>query len=157
MTTKTIICAAILSAAVPGWAWSADFKVVRTLQLQASSSTIWNQIGDFCDIDDWHPTIQSCRVRVIEGRLHRVLITTDGEEVTEQRIAEEPGLSYTYKITEAPMPFENFVATLSVEPIEGVLISWSANFSSDDPTMEAAVVEMIEAGLAAIADIHEAN
>ena len=51
-----------------------------------------------------------------------------------------------------PLPVDNFIATLSVEPKDGAEVTWSVDFSSEDPAMEAKVIEMIETGLAGIND-----
>lgn len=129
---------------------SADYQVQRSIQLPASSTEVWHLVGDFCDIDDWHPDISACDLKVIEGRLHRVLKTTDGGEIVEQRIAAEAGLSYTYKIAASPLPIDRYTATFSIEPGEGSRVSWSARFSSDDPATEAAIIDMFATGLSAI-------
>lgn len=107
--------------------------------------------GDFCDIDDWHPDIVGCALRVDAGRLTRVLTTRDGAELIERRIASEPGLSYTYRLVASPLPIQSYTATFSVEPLDGALVSWSARITSDDPGMEAVVAQMMDAGMAAIA------
>lgn len=142
--------ATVISGLLATDAWSADYETMRTLQLPLSTTEAWHVVGDFCDIDDWHPDIRACSLKVIEGRLHRVLTTTDGAESVERRIAVEPGLSYTYKLVSSSLPIENYTATFSIEPNDGSRISWSARFSSDDPAMEAAVAEMFETGLSAI-------
>ncbi len=129
---------------------AADYHVQRTLQLSSPSAVVWNMVGDFCDIDDWHPALAACTLKVIDGGLHRNLTTTDGSVLIEKRIAVEPGLSYTYTIVESSLPIENYVATFSVESLDGSLISWSGSFTSDDPRMEAAIAEMYDAGLSAI-------
>ena len=149
MKPKVIMIAAILGLAATG-AGAAQYQVERTLQLPLSSTETWHQIGDFCDIDDWHPNISACALKVIDGRLHRVLKTTEGAEIVEQRIAAEQGLSYTYKISSSPFPVEKYTATFAITPNDGTLISWSARFSSDDPSMEAAIIQLIEEGLLAI-------
>lgn len=131
-------------------AGAAEYQVQRTLQLPFPSTEVWHMIGDFCDIDDWHPDIGGCALNATEGRLERVLTTTDGAEIVERRIAVEPGLSYTYRISASPLPIERFTATFSIEPLDGARVTWSARFSSDDPTMEATIVEFFETGLAAI-------
>jgi len=59
-------------------------------------------------------------------------------------------LSYTYRISASPLPIERFTATFSIEPLDGARVTWSARFSSDDPSMEATIVEFFETGLAAI-------
>ena len=127
-----------------------DYTLSRTLQLSAPSSEVWNLIGDLCDIDDWHPDIGGCALKVVDGRLHRVLMTNKGMEFVEKLVAVETGLSHTYSTKSAPFPVEKYVTTLSVEPIGGSQVRWSARFSSDDPTTETEIAEMIETGLAAI-------
>ncbi|MCG6904878.1 MAG: SRPBCC family protein [Rhodobacter sp.] len=131
-------------------AGAANYQVQRTLQLPFPSTEVWHLIGDFCDIDDWHPDISGCALKAVEGRLERILTTTEGAAIVEQRIAVESGLSYTYKISASPLPIEGFTATFSIEPIDGARVTWSARFSSDDPSMEAAIIELFETGLAAI-------
>jgi len=141
---------ATLSGFLATGAGATDYQVQRTLQLHIPSTKVWHLIGDFCDIDDWHPNIGGCALKAVGGKLDRVLTTTQGAEIVEQRIATEPGLSYTYRISSSPLPIERFTATFSIEPLDGARVTWSARFSSDDPTMEATVVEFFETGLAAI-------
>lgn len=129
---------------------SESYNLQRTLQLTTSANEAWHLAGDFCDIDDWHPGISGCKLKVVDGRLHRFLTTTTGEEIVEQRIAAEQGLSYTYAIESTPFPLEDFIATFSVESLNGALFSWSVSFSSDDPSMEGQMTEFVETGLAAI-------
>ena len=134
-------------------AWPADFQVKRSIELQSATPQVWHLIGDFCDIDDWHPKVSSCALKVVDGSLVRVLTSDTGDQVTQKRIAREEGLSYTYKTVSSTLPIEKFTATLSVQPGENLLIEWIANFSSDDPKMEDVVVGDIEAGLSAIESI----
>ena len=129
---------------------AADYTVQRTLQLASSATDVWHVVGDFCDIDDWHPEINACSVKVIDGKLHRVLAGTDGTETVERRIAVEAGLSYTYKMEATSLPVDTYTATFSIEHLNGSLISWSVRFTSDDPAAEGAVTRMIEIGLKAI-------
>lgn len=144
------IAASLLCATA---AWPADFQVKRSLELPASTPQVWHLIGDFCDIDDWHPKVSSCALKVMDGSLVRVLTTETGDEVTHKRIAREEALSYTYNTVSSSLPIENFTATLSIQPGENLLIEWIANFSSDDPDMERVIVGDIETGLTAIENI----
>lgn len=146
----SIMTASLLCATA---AWPADFQVKRTLELPSETPQVWQLIGDFCDIDDWHPNVTGCSLKAVDGSLVRVLTTATGHEVTQKRIAREEGLSYTYKTVSSPLPIEKFTATLSVQPGENLLVEWIANFSSDDPAMEAVVVDDIERGLSAIESI----
>ncbi len=154
LTKVTVMAIATLCATA---AASADYKVKRTLKLSAQATDVWHLIGDFCDIDDWHPDVRACSLKVRDGALIRVLTNVNGEERTQKRIAHEAGLSYTYKTVSSPLPVENFISTLSVESLENSLIAWSVNFSSDDPAMEQVVVDEIEAGLATIEKLIDAR
>ena len=150
MRISNFLAATALAACLPFGALAADYEVRRVLELPHQATEVWHVVGDFCDIDDWHPDIAACATRVIDGRLHRVVTTGDGAEWLHQRIASEPGLSYTYRLTNAALPVERYTATFSVEPLDGAVVSWSVRFTSDDPAVEAAVTAFIEAGLAAI-------
>ena len=149
---KTLAAIAI-SGVLATSAWAADYEVTRTLQLKHAKADVWRLIGGFCDVDNWHPEIARCDLKVIDGKLHRVLTTSGGSQFVDQRIAKEQGLSYTYGTSEGPLPAGNFISTLSIEPIApngGARVTWSANFSSDDPATEAKVIDLIEKGLAGI-------
>ena len=138
-------------------AQSADFQVKRSLELPSSTPQVWHLIGDFCDIDDWHPNVSACSLKVADGSLVRVLTMNTGEQATQKRIAQEDGLSYTYKTVSSSLPIDKYTSTLSVQPGENLLIEWIANFSSDDPAMEKVVVDEIEAGLSAIKGLFESR
>ena len=152
-----LIPAAVLSSLIATTAYSGDYAVSRSVQLSAPSTEVWHVVGDFCDVDDWHPAFSACATKVIDGALHRVLTTTTGDAFIEQRIATEAGLSYTYKIISSPLPVQKYTATLSVEPRDGTLVTWSGRFSSDDPATEGMVAGTFEAGLAAIEAHFKAN
>lgn len=138
-------------------AFSADYNIKRSLELDYPAVEIWHLIGDFCDIDDWHPNVNMCALKVVDGALVRLITTRDGQEIAHKRIASEPGLSYTYKTISSSLPVENFTATLSSEPFEKPLIMWSVSFSSDDPATEEIIVKEMEAGLSAIETIMNAR
>jgi len=142
----TITCITLCATA----AWSADYQVTRSLELTAPAAEVWNVVGDFCDIDDWHPDIRACSLKSLDGSLVRVIVTTTGDEIVQKRIAEEPGLSYTYTTVSSSVPVRKFTATLSLEPFDKPLLTWSARFSSDDPATEQTIVDEFEAGISAI-------
>ena len=123
----------------------------RSVTTSASAEDTWHLMGDFCDVDDWHPAVATCALKVMEGKLHRVLTLGNGAEFVEKRVAEETGLSYTYTIVSSPLPVEKYVATLSITRGDETNITWSGRFKSDDPGMEGVIAEIYDAGLAAIA------
>lgn len=149
-STKTLLIALVgVTASV---ASAEQYTVERSIQISSSPEAAWNLVGDFCDIDDWHPGISACRLRVIDGSLHRELTLVDGGQIVEKRIAEEPGRSYTYRITASPLPLEKYTATFSITPGDGATIAWTGRFSSDDAAAETLIAGIYDAGLSAIAE-----
>ncbi len=139
----------VLAAVVAQASAAENYKVERKLTV-SSADAAWHVAGDFCDIDDWLPAIETCRLRVIDGGLHRVLTLADGAEFVEKRIAEEPGISYTYTIESSPLPLEKYVATMAITRGAEPTLTWSGSFSSDDPSMEDVIGGIYDAGLASI-------
>lgn len=141
-----ILCASLFATGT----LAADYTLERAIEVPSSPQDSWNFVGDFCDIDDWHPAISACRLKVIDGALHRVLTLADGGEFVEKRVAVEPGLSYTYRIVSSPLVLDSYTSTLSITAGDPTTITWSGRFSSDDPGMEEVVAGIYETGLAAI-------
>ena len=84
MKLTTLLSAAAFVGGFASGAWAADYKVHHSLQVQDSAAEVWNLVGDFCDIDDWHPSLVGCSLKVVDGGLHRVLTATDGAEFIEK-------------------------------------------------------------------------
>ncbi len=151
MKTATSLLALALTAWGPA-ALAADYTVSRSAEITASPEEAWQVIGDFCDIDDWHPAITGCALKSIDGSVHRILTLDGGGEVVEKLVAvDQGGLSYTYSIVSAPMPITGYTSTVSITRGDPSTVNWSGRFKSDDPTMEAAFTGLYEAGLGAIA------
>lgn len=127
-----------------------SYSVSRSITIDASAQEVWNAMGDFCDLDDWHPAFVGCQLKTIDGGLHRILTMDGGGAFVEKLVASEPGLSYTYSIVEGPLPLERYTGTMSIEPGDMVEVTWSSRFKSADPEMEALVGGVYEGGLAAL-------
>ena len=128
-----------------------SYSVSRSVKIDASAQAVWNVIGDFCDIDDWHPAFVGCALKTRDGGgVHRILTLDGGGEFVEKLIATEAGLSYTYSIVESPVPLERYTGTLSIAPGNPVEVTWASRFKSADPETEAIVAGFYEAGLAAL-------
>ena len=128
-----------------------SYSVSRSVTIDASAEEVWNVMGDFCDLDDWHPAFVGCQLKAIDGGLHRILTMDGGGAFVEKLVASEPGLSYTYSIVEGPLPLERYTGTMSITPGQPVEVTWSSRFKSPDPEMEGAVIGVYESGLEALA------
>ena len=130
---------------------AADYSVSRSVTISASPYEAWQAIGDFCDIDDWHPGFAACALKAQDGAVHRLLTMEDGTEFLEKLVAVDlSSLNYTYSIVTSPLPLTDYTATLSITVGDPSTVTWSGSFSSDDPGMEAVIGGVYESGLAAI-------
>lgn len=131
------------------------YEVTRSVTVDAPADVVWNTIGDFCDLDDWHPAVTSCVLKSPEKGVHRIVTVEGAGDFLEKLVAQEPGLSYTYSILETPLPLERYTGTLSIERGDSVTVTWSSRFKSSDPAMEAVVGGLYDAGLASLKDTLE--
>ena len=129
---------------------AADFSITSSVTVAADSETVWQAIGDFCDVDDWHPGIVSCELEARDGAAHRQLTLGDGAPVLERLMSSTLGEAYTYKIIEAPLPITDYVSTLSVTPGNPTTVTWAGTFKSDVAEMEGAIQGLYDGGLGAV-------
>lgn len=109
-------------------------------------------VGDFCDVDDWHPGIVSCVLEARDGAMHRQLTLGDGAPVLEHLISSKAGVSYTYKIMEAPLPITDYVSTVSITSGNPATVTWEGTFKSDVAEMEGAIQGLYDGGLSALSE-----
>jgi Polyketide cyclase / dehydrase and lipid transport len=124
--------------------------VHRSVTVNKPTFWVWWQVGGFCEISDWLPLLSGCDDWWEDGARYRKLTTTDGATVTE-KLTEKSARSYSYDITESPLPVADYHATFSVTAVEGgTQIDWTAHFKAHNATnAEAAAViaGIFEAGL----------
>ncbi|MEO0681423.1 MAG: SRPBCC family protein [Pseudomonadota bacterium] len=131
-------------------------RVERWVDIQGSPREVWEEVGQFSAIEDWHPGVQECELVELDGQFHRHLSLADGEMLLE-RFVEAGDDFYRYEIVEGPLPVEDYVATFTVSDHEGLTrIFWSATFEADGHEADEIVAAMFETGLAALRDRFDA-
>ncbi|WP_455806835.1 SRPBCC family protein [Pseudomonas fluorescens] len=107
--------------------------------LDGDAQKIWNVLKEFGQIQNWHPSIVSSQIE--GGAAQRVgcirtLTLTDGAVVRERLLAlDDSALSLSYRFEEAPLPLDNYVASVKLVALTGqnkTLISWSASFDPQE-------------------------
>lgn len=105
-------------------------QVSMSTQLNASPDQVWQLIGGFWAMPDWHPLI--ARSEASEGGRVRHLTLPDGGVVVERMLSfSESDRAYTYAIIGGPIPVAGYRATLRVRPQAGKpgsLVEWSSEF-----------------------------
>ena len=139
MRYVTIGCGLVLAALACSPAFAE--KNSNRVEGKGTTAQAWALIGDFCGIKNWHPAIASCELSEKDGAKIRTLTTKDGAKFVEKLVKwDDENTSYTYQILESPLPIENYVSTIKVEPDDEpgkVAITWSSTF--DPKGVKAAV------------------
>ena len=130
-------------------------EVRQSVEVAAAPERVWQAIGEFCSIAEWHPAVARCAAGEQDGATLRTLTTVDGAVLVERRVQHsEEGMSYSYQIVESPLPVADYEATLAVmDSAGGSMITWSGEFAAagaPDAEAQAVIEDLYEAGLAAL-------
>ncbi|WP_333795326.1 SRPBCC family protein [Hyphomicrobium sp.] len=98
---------------------------------------LWEKIGGWCAIEQWHPAVTKCEESKEGDDTFRTLTLQDGGKIKE-RLADTGTTSYRYEIVESPLPVKNYEAQFSVTPddddLDEINVSWSATYDPTDGT-----------------------
>jgi len=131
------------------------------VEVTAPPQKVWELIKDFDGWQNWHPAVASTEITSGKGNTHgtvRVLTTKDGARITERLDRYQPKIfSYTYRITDSPLPVTDYVSTLQVKAVKsGSVVTWSSHFKAKEGTPDAdalkAIRDMYTAGLNSLKD-----
>ncbi|MDP3736519.1 MAG: SRPBCC family protein [Hyphomonadaceae bacterium] len=144
--------AALSAVAAP----SPRASLSRSVDVQGSPSAVWEKIGRFCAIKDWHPAIGACTE---DGKTPptRTLVTKDGAAtfIELQTARSDTGHFYSYTFTSAPVPVTNYSSTFKVAAKEGGMstITWSSVYAPNtghEADAMTALTGIYESGLESI-------
>ena len=132
-------------------------EVTRSADIAAPPAKVWQTIGEFCGIGDWHPAIEKCVLSDKDGMKVRTLSLKGGGTLKEEQVSrDDKVMSYTYTILEGPLPVSDYKSTLAVAPEgTGSKVTWSGTFNAKgapDTVAVDAIQGIYESGLKAIAD-----
>ena len=140
---KTAVSVALLTSAMASFA--GNLTVSKEITVNASSETTWKMVGDFNHLDVWHPVVVASQLT--QGNSQsvgsvRLLTLGNGATITEKLVANDNAhKSYTYAITESPLPVSDYVSTISVSAGEEgkTIVTWSSSFDANGATDEEAI------------------
>lgn len=103
-------------------------KVSMTTDLNASADQVWKLIGGFNALPDWHPSIEKSELTE-EGQTRTLSIAGGGTIVEKLEKVDDGAHTYTYSITDSPLPVANYTATIKVSGEgDNSTIEWSSDF-----------------------------
>ncbi|WP_225803864.1 SRPBCC family protein [Streptomyces sp. NK15101] len=119
----------------------------RSAVLPATPDAVWEVIGDFGALADWHPHVPPSALEDggapdAPGTVR--VFTVDGRAVARERLLDRDAAARSYRyalLDPVPLPVHAYVATLAVHPHpDGAEVRWSASYRSTDdvvPRVEA--------------------
>ena len=126
-------------------------RVTRAVTLNVAASTVWDTIGSFQALADWHPVVETCAAES-GGEIRRLGLAGGGEIVERLTAHDDDARSYSYSIVEAPLPVANYSSTLAVRDVgDGTcVVEWTGDFDAagvGDGEADEVVAGVYQAGL----------
>jgi mxaD protein len=122
-------------------------KIALTSKVAAPADQLWQAIGSFHSIGDWHPMIARVEAQGKGKGTRRVLHLRDGTRIVEQLTkADDKERRYTYTIVDSPLPLSRYAAKVHVrDDGDGTsTVEWSGEFEVK-PQEEANVARQFQA------------
>ncbi|PHS68661.1 MAG: MxaD family protein [Methylophaga sp.] len=140
---KTTVSALLFTAAMASFA--GNLNVSKEVTVNASPETTWKMIGDFNHLDVWHPVVVASQLTQGNSQSAgavRLLTLGNGATITETLVSNNNALrSYTYAITQSPLPIADYVSTITVSAAADgkSTVTWSSSFDASGATDEEAI------------------
>jgi len=125
-------------------------EVSLSRRVPAPADDVWELVGDFFKLADWHPAVTSSEPE--SGQQTRRLTLGDGSQIVEELVSNDDGSrTYTYSIVHpGPLPVKNYQGTIHVEADgEEAVVTWSGSFDpvGEAETAQQALQDVYAAGL----------
>lgn len=158
-STACVLAMAPAGAASLVSAKKLEINVDQT-KTEAERTALWEKIGGWCAISEWHPAIAKCEASKEGDTEFRTLTLKDGGLIKE-KLLDKGTTSYKYEIIESPLPVKNYTAMFSVAPddddLDEINVLWSATFDSngaDDKEARKVIDGIFKDGIASIKAKH---
>jgi hypothetical protein len=115
-------------------------KVTLSAEIPASAMSVWNLIGGFNALPDWHPAI--ARSELSEDGSKRTLQLVAGGSIIEQLKSSDEEHTYSYSMLETPLPVRSYTGAIAVKPnADGTscTVEWSGDFQAANVSENEAV------------------
>ena len=119
-------------------------KVNMTTDLNVAPQQVWDLIGGFNTLPDWHPAVEKSELTE-EGSTRRLSLVGGGTIVEKLIKKSDDERVYSYTIEDSPLPVANYTSTISVKD-DGkgnARVEWSSEFNAEGAS-ETDAVEVIK-------------
>lgn len=159
----TGIAAAIITAsALAASAAELEVEVSKQVEVAADQEAVWKVASEFCSIREWGGVFSDCTQEMVDGVVWRTLTIKDNGGDVREKLTDVSDTSYSYAITEAPLPLENHQGKIWVEQAgDGTIVHWDVAFDVEDggdlPATTAEIEHILTTGLSNIKKIAETS
>lgn len=119
-------------------------KVNMTTDIDVAADELWNLIGGFNTLPDWHPAVESSELQE-EGQIRKLSLSGGGTIIEKLEKVDPNERVYSYTIEDSPLPVSNYRAEIKVKDNgEGKSsVEWSSEFSAEGAP-ESDAIEVIQ-------------
>jgi hypothetical protein len=106
-------------------------KVSMTTRVPVSAERLWQLVGQFNGLPDWHPGVEKSELQE-GGKVRRLSLKGGGMIIERLERMEKDQYAYRYTMVSSPLPVADYVAELRVRQDEGgggCIVEWSSEFS----------------------------
>ena len=131
-------------------------NVHESAVLTASAAEVWQAIGDFGNLAEWHPAAVTSTLETRGADTVRVInISGGGVLIEKQEAHDDAAMSQSYSIVDGPLPVSDYHSTIKVVAGNGgtSTVDWSGRFNADgadDATASKIISGIYTAGLSAL-------
>jgi len=137
---------ALLSACANMGGGSGPVAVSETVALDAPAAEVWSLVGEFNDMERWHPAVKISK-QLAEYR--HLILQDDSVIVEEETGRDDAAMTYSYKILSGPLPVSNYQSTITVTAISAnkSSVTWSSTFTPESADAAGTIRDVYQAGL----------
>ncbi len=113
-------------------------KVSMSTKLSVPADQVWNVIGGFNALPNWHPAVKESKLDA-GGRIRKLDLVGGGNITEKLERFDDKQQVYSYSIMQGPLPVANYTATLKVNRAKdgkGCTVEWSSQFSPSGASEE---------------------
>jgi len=105
-------------------------KVSMSTKVSASADAVWDLVGRFNGLPDWHPGVEKSELEH-EGAVRRLGLVGGGTIIERLERIDDNERVYSYTIEDSPLPIKGYRSVIRVrdDGEGGAEIDWSSEFS----------------------------
>ena len=104
-------------------------KVSMTTPLNVTADQVWQLIGGFNALPDWHPSVEKSELAEA-GQVRTLHLVGGGTIVERLESADDNERVYSYSIESGPLPVAGYRATIRVRDEDGkATVEWASEFT----------------------------